>query len=396
MQQNLVNSSLASGKEMFRSMADKMPGMIWVAGPDMRCTYFNTSWLRFTGRTLEQEQKMMWTEGVHPDDRLECRDTYLEAFHGRQSFRLEHRLRRADGQYRWVLQSGVPWVTEEGGPGGCLGLCLDVTDLKRCKGALQVEHDNLGQLMQKRTASLLVTNARLTQEIAKHTQIAHQLSEQHTQLRALAAEVLVAEERERRRIAIGLHDDIGQVLALLQLKAGELTESEPDGKTGQLLKNIRDLVDQAARATRSATFELSSPILYELGLAAAIQSLGEQHAQESGPAFHFRTDDQMITLADKTRVVIFRIVRELLCNIRKHARASRATVSLCRVGEHLQLTVEDDGVGFDTANIAQRFGPGKGFGLFSIREQIIGIGGRFEVVSSIGKGTRVVVAAPLG
>lgn len=62
MQQNLVNSSLASEKEMFRSMADKMPGMIWVAGPDMRCTYFNTSWLRFTGRTLEQEQKMMWTE----------------------------------------------------------------------------------------------------------------------------------------------------------------------------------------------------------------------------------------------------------------------------------------------------------------------------------------------
>lgn len=396
MQQNLVNSSLASEKEMFRSMADKMPGMIWVAGPDMRCTYFNTSWLRFTGRTLEQELAMMWTEGVHPDDRLECRDTYLEAFHGRQSFQMEHRLRRADGQYRWVLQSGVPWVTEEGGPGGYLGSCLDVTDLKRCKGALQVQHDNLEQLMQERTTSLLVTNARLTQEIAKHTQTAHQLSEQHNQLRALAAEVLVVEERERRRIAIGLHDDIGQVLALLQLKAGELTESEPDGKTGQLLKDIRALVDQAARATRSATFELSSPILYELGLAAAIQSLGEQHAQESGAAFHFRTDDQMITLADNTRVVIFRIVRELLCNIRKHAHASRATVSLCRVGEHLQMTVEDDGVGFDTANMDQSFGPGKGFGLFSIREQIIGIGGRFEVVSSVGKGTRVVVAAPLG
>ena len=177
MQQNLVNSLLASEQEMFRRMADKMPGMIWVAGPDIRCTYFNTSWLRFTGRTLEQELTMMWTEGVHPDDRQECRDTYLEAFHGRQSFRMEHRLRRADGQYRWVLQSGVPWVTEEGGPGGYLGSCLDVTDLKRCKGALQVEHDNLGQLMQERTASLLVTNARLTQEIAKHKQTADQLSE---------------------------------------------------------------------------------------------------------------------------------------------------------------------------------------------------------------------------
>lgn len=68
---------------MLHIMADKMPGMIWVAGPDIRCRYFNTSWLQFTGRTLEQELAMMWTEGVHPDDRQECRDTFLEAFHGR-------------------------------------------------------------------------------------------------------------------------------------------------------------------------------------------------------------------------------------------------------------------------------------------------------------------------
>jgi signal transduction histidine kinase len=250
--------------------------------------------------------------------------------------------------------------------------------------------------MQERTASLLVTNARLKQEIAKHKQAERQLIEQRVQLRVLASEVSVAEERERRRIAISLHDDIGQVLALLQLKAGELTESEPDGRTGQLLKDIRNLVDQAARAARSATFELSSPILYELGLAAAIQSLGEQQAQQHGAAFHFRTDDQMITLDDNTRIVIFRIVRELLCNIWKHARACNATVSICRVGEHLQLTVEDDGVGFATTSIGRGFGPRGGFGLFSIREQITGIGGRFEVVSSAGAGTQVVVAAPLG
>ena len=212
----------------------------------------------------------------------------------------------------------------------------------------------------------------------------------------LASEVSVAEERERRRIAISLHDDIGQVLALLQLKAGELTESEPDGRTGQLLKDIRNLVDQAARAARSATFELSSPILYELGLAAAIQSLGEQEAQQRGVAFHFKTGDQMIRLADNTPIVIFRIVRELLRNIWKHARAYNTTVSICRVGEYLQLTVEDDGVGFATTSIGRGFGPRGGFGLFSIREQITGIQGKFEIASSADAGTRVVVTAPLG
>jgi len=383
-------------EEFFRTMTDAVPAMIWVAGPDMRCTYFNKSWLMFTGRTLEQELTMNWTDRVHPDDRQRCLDTHLEAFHARQSFRMEHRLCRADGQYRWVLQSGVPWVTEEGGPTQYLGLCVDITDLRRSKGVLQVQHDNLGQLMQERTTSLFVTNARLQQKVAEHKRTERQLIEQQAQLRGLASEVLVSEERERRRIAIGLHDDIGQVLALLKLRTGELSESEPEGQTGQLLEDIRDLVDQAARATRLATFELSSPILYELGLEAAIQSAGEQQAQQHDAAFHFETDHQVMTLDDNTRILIFRIVRELLCNIWKHARACNATVSICRVGEHLQLTVKDDGVGFDTTNIGRGFGPRGGFGIFSIREQITGIGGRFQVVSSTGAGTRVVVTAPLG
>ena len=175
-----------------------------------------------------------------------------------------------------------------------------------------------------------------------------------------------------------------------------MSESEPEGQTGQLHEDICGLVDQAARATRLATFELSSPILYELGLEAAIQSVGERQAQQHDAAFHFETDHQVMTLDDNTRILIFRIVRELLCNIWKHACACHATVSICRVGEHLQLTVKDDGVGFDTTNIGHSLGSTSGFGLFSIREQITGIGGHFKVLSSAGGGTRVVVTTPLG
>ena len=202
MRQKLLNNTLPSEQVTFGSITDKMPGMIWVSGRDMRCTYFNKSWLMFTGRTLEQELAMPWTDGVHPDDRQRCIDTYFEAFHARQSFRMEHRLRRADGEYRWALHSGVPWVTEGGGPGGYLGSCVDVTDIRRYKVVLQAQHDDLNQLMQERTASLVVSNARLKQEIAEHQQAERQLIEQQAQLRGLASEVLVAEERERRRIAI--------------------------------------------------------------------------------------------------------------------------------------------------------------------------------------------------
>ena len=382
-------------EEFFRTMADTLPVMIWMSGADARRIYSNKRWSEFTGRTMEQELAMGLARWVHPAEFQRCVDTYRVAFRAHQNFQIEYRLRCADGRYRWLLERGVPWFTPDGVFGGYMGSCVDITDLRRDQEALQAKHDNLERLMQERTASLLVTNARLQQEVAKHKQAECQMFEQQSQLRALASEVSVAEERERRRIAIGLHDDIGQVLALLKLKVGELTEVEPCEGTRQLLEDIRDLVNQAARATRSATFELSSPILYELGLEAAIQSHGEQQAQQHNVGFHLESDHQVLTLADNTRVVIFRIVRELLCNIWKHARACNATVFICRVGNHLQLTVEDDGVGFDVARVSHTFGSKGGFGLFSIREQITGIGGRFEVVSSIGAGTRLVVTAPL-
>ncbi len=149
---------------------------------DTRGTYFNKSWLMFTGRTLEETLRTTWTKAVHPDDGQ----------------------RRKDGQYCWVLHMGVPSRTEEGGPGGYLGSCVDVTDLRRCKGALQEQQDELIKVVQERTSSLLVTNACLQQEIAEHRQAEHKLREQHAQLRALASEVLEAEERERRYMPGGL------------------------------------------------------------------------------------------------------------------------------------------------------------------------------------------------
>ncbi len=117
----------------FRNLADTAPVMIWVAGPDKGCTFFNKGWLAFTGRTLEQELGNGWLEGVHPDDFEGCVRSYSASFDAQQSFRIEYRLRRADGEYRWLLDNGVPRFAPGNVFSGYVGSCIDITDFKRAQ-----------------------------------------------------------------------------------------------------------------------------------------------------------------------------------------------------------------------------------------------------------------------
>jgi PAS domain S-box-containing protein len=222
-----------------------------------------------------------------------------------------------------------------------------------------------------------------------------QLLEGKTELRSLAAAVLQAEEEERRRIARGLHDDISQTLAVAKSKVGALRKAAQAGRVEFQLQDALVLIDQAIQATRTLTFELSSPVLYELGLAAALQTLGEQVEQEHGLQFQFTDDAQPKPLAENVSVMLYRIARELMVNIVRHARARNASIALNTVGNRLQLTVEDDGVGFVAAKTAKAFAERGGFGLFSVRQQLEHIGGHLEIGTSPGEGTRVVVLAPL-
>jgi PAS domain S-box-containing protein len=136
-------AKLRESEERFRTVADTAPVMIWMAGLDKLCPFFNKPWLEFTGRTMEQELGNGWAAGVHPDDLDRCLTTYIYSFDARRSFQMEYRLRRADGEYRWVLDNGTP-RHREGEFAGYIGSCIDITDKRRTEDELR---SNQAQLL---------------------------------------------------------------------------------------------------------------------------------------------------------------------------------------------------------------------------------------------------------
>ena len=210
------------------------------------------------------------------------------------------------------------------------------------------------------------------------------------QLRSLASELSLAEERERRRIATDLHDHIGQTLAITKLKLGALREALLSNGHGELLSEIWSLVDQTIKYTKSLTFELSPPILYELGFEATIEWLGEQMQKQHGIIFEFESDGIAKSLDKDVSILMFQAVRELFVNVVKHAAARRVKIFIRRINEDMEIAVDDDGVGFDLAKLEKNT-----FGFFSIRERLKRFGGIFEIETEPGHGTRVVLRAPV-
>jgi len=275
------------------------------------------------------------------------------------------------------------------------GILRDITARKIIEQELKKSHDELESRVIERTKELMDSNRALRKEIAERKRTEQQLLEYQQRLRSLASELTLTEERQRRHFATDLHDSIGQTLAISKMKLSQLRNLSANVEMGKQIDEIYALIEQTIRDTRTLTFELSPPILYELGLEAAVEWLTERFQQQHGIATHFIDDGNSKPLDDDIRVILFRKVRELLFNIAKHASAQNVTVSMIRENNNIRIEIADDGVGFDVATLGNNMGKNKGFGLFSIRERLDFLGGKLEIDSRLGEGTRVVLVAPL-
>lgn len=327
-------------------------------------------------------------EYIHEDDRPRVRKHLEQCCASRQpDFSDEFRIVRDDGQTCWLASSGRIYRDGAGRPVRLCGVNYDITARKEAQQALREAHDGLKAQVQDRTAELSQTVTTLQEEVRQRIEAERQLAE-------LNEELLLTEERERRRIATALHDGIGQYLALSKRELGVLRKDTPESLL-EKLDRVRMRLDEAIGQTRSLTFELSPATLYTFGLEAAIEELTEQFSQQEGFTCHLEAQDGEQPLAEPIKVLLYRAVRELLMNVAKHAAAKSAFIRVQYVGDRIRVEVEDDGCGFDASTLDSDQGQRVSFGLFSLRERLTRIGGSFQIESVVGDGTRVVMEAPL-
>lgn len=239
---------------------------------------------------------------------------------------------------------------------------------------------------------------RLNTELEDRVQArTEELTNWQARLRALAADLNLAEQRERQRLASDLHDYLGQLLALSLMKLSQARQKPMEAALGKIFGEVVGVTEQALDYTRTLVSQLCPPVLHEFGLSAALQWLAEQmHQRNLGIAVEFKSE--IPPLPEEQALLLFQSVRELLINCVKHARVHEATIAVERHEGSLRITVSDHGCGFDASPgaITTKFKVASaGFGLFSIRERMLSLGGGLDLESVPGKGTVATLIVPL-
>ena len=352
-----VEKALMESESRFRTIIREAALGIALIDRQGRVMEGNPALLAMLGYTPEELRGMDFTQINHPENAGSSWKNFQKLLSGKQDIsRVETRYIRKDGWSGWGRQS-ISLVRDAGGnPQFAIALFEDITDRRESEDKIRTYQ---------------------------------------AQLQSLASELSLTEERERRRLATVLHDHIAQLLVVAKGKFEKMQESALYRTLAKPMEEIRRLIEESIRYTRSLVFELSPPILYDLGFEPAMEWLAEHMEQQYGLVVHVEDDNQPKPLDNEARVLLFRAVRELLFNVLKHAQASCARVRMLRDGEQLQVIVEDNGVGFAAGQVGASSEKMAGFGLFSIRERLNYFGGSMEIESTSGEVTRVILNLPL-
>lgn len=336
---------LRESEKRFRVMADTAPALIWMCDQEGKITYLNDRRLAFTGPDPSAGYGDTWTAYVHPDDLKQVLDAVSEALRKQEPFSKEYRLRRNDGNYRWMFDIASPRMNGDGSFAGFIGSAIDITDQKLAQEALE----------------------------------------------SVSGRLIEAQEKERSRIARDLHDDVCQRLALLSMELEQANRNGAPPSTKVYLEQIRKHCSEITSDIQSLSHQLHSSRLEYLGIVAAIRGFCTEFAKQHDVTIDFRDKNVPNHLPKDISLCLFRVAQEALQNAMKHSGTRRFSVDVRGTGDEVKLVVSDAGAGFDVEEAKRN----RGLGLVSMQERIHLVHGQFNVESSPGGETKVVAVVPV-
>jgi PAS domain S-box-containing protein len=314
----LAQKALWESEQRFQIMAHTAPVMIWMSGLDKLCNFLNQGWLEFTGRTMAEELGNGWIEGIHPDDIERCLDTYTTAFEQRQKFRMEYRLRRFDGEYRWVLDTGTPRFTSDGAFAGYIGSCIDISDRKQAELCLQQRAEEL---------------SRSNQILGQTTAILQKRNEELDQFAYVASHDLKAPLRAIANLSEWLEEDLAEKLPAENQQQLHLLRGR--------VRRMESLINGLLEYSRIGRIETESSLVN-------VRSLLREVIESLQPPANFTIEvaPNMPTLLTK-RLALQQVFANLIGNAIKHHPRSdgRVNISVQEQEKDYEFTITDDGSG---------------------------------------------------
>ncbi|MFA7421521.1 MAG: PAS domain S-box protein [Melioribacteraceae bacterium] len=522
----MSEETIKSSRDFYLKLLNGFPTPVWLSGLDGKCNYFNEAWLKFTGRTLEEELGDGWAVNLHPEDRDFVLSTYRDSFSQMKSYSIEYRLKNSQGEYRWMVVVGIPYFDMNNSFAGYLGSCYDINDRKKYEetinsllriseklySSLEIdqildslvvesiklvdaesgfaaiidgdkfltkryyhqdhwEYSKLSweldssicvqfrdrkegyitnnaesdplihpELKSKYAISQLISvplfgsNGELLGFFEAHNKknktgykpsdlnhvkaLAHnasislikslsieqlrktelQLRTSESELRQLAAQLQYARETERHHLAREVHDELGQLFTGINLNVLYLRDSIEQKKVElssqriiSELNEVKKMVDKGIQSVRDISEGLRSYVLEHLGLVQAIKEYCKEFQRMSNIRCNITSYAEDINLSEEKSVALYRIVQESLTNAMRHSKATEIKINFSRKNDFIEVTIEDNGIGFDDKNPRQV----KTFGILGMKERALYLNGSLTITSKAGSGTAIKASIPL-
>ncbi len=355
-QRRIAEHNLKESKEKYREMIELLPIPFSEYDLDFNVLYANKAALNWFGYTTEEYKSGINISYLLEDGFVELVASRIKKVkQGQKISSVELKLKKKDGSELWgqvtssiILKNDKPFAFRT-----CF---VDISEQKKAQD---------------------------------------ELSNYQEQLRELSSQIALTEEKQRRSIALGLHDLSGQALALTRIKLNEISDSAASKDIRGKLSMVTDIVDQTIDQIRNLTFDLSPPELYEFGIETVLESICERKSKLYNIPIKFFDDEKSKPMDETDCILIYQAARELLFNVIKHAMATEIEVFIKKNKNNIEVLVKDNGIGFDTAQMHLSRKTDKGFGLFSIQERMHHHGGNFHIESTPGSGTKATLITPL-